>query len=168
MVLNAPRFLVVACLAGLLSGCENSDFDVAKTTGKVVCEGEPITLGTVTFTPVGEGDLLGKPAVGNVQPDGRFVLSTYGDGDGAVIGKHRVNYFAPEGFEEEEEPAAEGSAEEAEQSARRIAKATALKKLANCSLKEELIVEVVAGPENDFTIELTRGAAEDEESEMDE
>ncbi|MGC1276037.1 MAG: hypothetical protein WBC44_20220 [Planctomycetaceae bacterium] len=167
MVLNAPRFLVVACLTGVLAGCENSDFDVATTSGTVVCNGETVTMGTVTFTPVGEGDLLGKPAIGILGPDGRFVLSTYGDGDGAVVGKHRVNYLAPEAFAEEEEPVDENSAEAAERSAQRIAKASAIQKLASCSLNEELILDVVAGQENDFTIVLSPGSPDDE-SEMEE
>jgi hypothetical protein len=37
----------------------------------------------------------GKPASGEVQPDGTFQLSTYQDADGALIGKHTVRYSPP-------------------------------------------------------------------------
>ena len=38
----------------------------------------------------GDTRLVGKPAQGLIQPDGTFVLSTYGTSDGAVIGRHSV------------------------------------------------------------------------------
>lgn len=37
----------------------------------------------------------GRPAVGAVGADGRYVLGSDGHGDGAVIGKHKVLYSAP-------------------------------------------------------------------------
>jgi hypothetical protein len=42
----------------------------------------------------------GKAAYGTIE-DGKFVLSTYGDRDGAVIGKHRVSIT--EAWREDEE-----------------------------------------------------------------
>ncbi len=41
-----------------------------------------------------KNSVLGKPATGVVQDDGSFVLSTYGNNDGAVVGKHQV-MFSP-------------------------------------------------------------------------
>jgi hypothetical protein len=54
--------------------------------GKVTYKGKPLTDGTITFEP----DDFGRPAHGNIQPDGTFVLTTYKDGDGAVRGQHRI------------------------------------------------------------------------------
>lgn len=33
---------------------------------------------------------IGKPAQALIQPDGTFTMSTYGNNDGAVVGKHTV------------------------------------------------------------------------------
>ena len=52
------------------------------------------TIRFVTFQSGGKGP-AGKPASGSVGADGTFKLSTYGDGDGAVIGKHKLNYAPP-------------------------------------------------------------------------
>lgn len=165
MLSNVCRVLTAACLAGFFAGCESSDFEVAKVSGTVTCGGEPVMLGTVIFTPVATGELVGKPAVGKIQPDGTFTLTTYQPDDGAVVGEHRVRYSAPEEFEEEELPADEFSDEAREQAARRVAKANAMRKLASCGLAEELILDVAAGQENNFTIELTPGAGETGEEE---
>ena len=37
----------------------------------------------------------GKPASATVNEDGTFTLSTYGNNDGAVLGKHTVTYTPP-------------------------------------------------------------------------
>jgi hypothetical protein len=148
--------LVFACtLLPTLSGCGGGKFRVTPAKGKVVCAGNPVTVGTVTFTPVGEGMELGKPATAAVGPDGTFVLTTNDRFDGAVVGKHRVVYVGSEGEEEEEESAskpAEGSAEEMAAYAKKV-REQATKKM-SCVLPGELIVEVTDGGENDFTIEL--------------
>lgn len=55
-----------------------------------------MTAGLLILAPVGEGPdaaktlNLGKPAQAIIQPDGSFTMGTYGDKDGAVIGKHKV------------------------------------------------------------------------------
>ena len=44
------------------------------------------------FAPVAKGDNIkpGKPAWGNIQPDGTFRLTTHKNGDGALVGEHWV------------------------------------------------------------------------------
>ena len=37
----------------------------------------------------------GKPGMANIQPDGTFTVSTYSQGDGAVVGKNNLNSFTP-------------------------------------------------------------------------
>jgi hypothetical protein len=47
----------------------------------------------VYFEPLGDGGnsaIVGKGAFVRADDQGRFVLSTYGSCDGAVVGKHRV------------------------------------------------------------------------------
>ena len=89
--------LVLASLTGL-SGCGGGGQEraVAPVKGKVTANGQPVKGGSVTFRPTaqvaGKSGVTGKPASGAVKDDGTFVLSTYGDGDGAVIGKHVVTF----------------------------------------------------------------------------
>jgi hypothetical protein len=57
--------------------------------GKVSYKGAPVPKGTVTFEPD-----QGQAAVGEIQPDGTYQLSTFNPGDGAVPGHHRVRIVA--------------------------------------------------------------------------
>jgi hypothetical protein len=85
-------FLLLAAVGLLITlpGCSGGSASTAAVTGKVTSGGEPVTSGSVTFAPAGGTE--GKPAVGAVQSDGSYTLSTYAQGDGAVIGKHSVVY----------------------------------------------------------------------------
>lgn len=90
-----PVFLM-SCLgiAIGLTGCSESlkEFPCAAVSGIVLCEGQPVRGAQVYFSPkvTGQSAEVGKPGFSWTGEDGRFVLSTYGDGDGAVIGKHIV------------------------------------------------------------------------------
>ena len=68
-----------------VAGCGGDQLPVAPAQGKVLLDGKPLEFGAVMFQPE-----AGPPARGQIQPDGSFTLSTYGNGDGAIIGKHRV------------------------------------------------------------------------------
>jgi hypothetical protein len=64
----------------------------------VLCNGEPVTGGTLIFRPLGAGpddQNPGKPASAEVQPDGSYILGTNGLLDGAKIGRHHVGYTPP-------------------------------------------------------------------------
>jgi hypothetical protein len=52
----------------------------------VTYNGEVVKEGTVTFYPA-QG---GRPATGRIRSDGTYVLSTFGDGDGALVGEYRI------------------------------------------------------------------------------
>jgi hypothetical protein len=84
----------VVCLASLavVAGCGQSDFQTAKVSGRVVCDGQPVSNIVVFFEPLmtGTDALVGKQGLGRTRDDGSFQISTYGDKDGAVVGKHRV------------------------------------------------------------------------------
>jgi hypothetical protein len=86
----------VLFMAALLTGCSGGlkEFPVAKVSGVVLCEGKPVPFAKVQFNPqAAEGSKsaeVGKPGFAFADKDGKFVLSTYGEGDGAVVGKHTV------------------------------------------------------------------------------
>jgi hypothetical protein len=159
---HLPVSVLILAFAGLplLAGCFQGKFPVAQAKGKVVCNGQPVTSGSVTFTPVGDSGSLeaGKPATASLGPDGTFVLSTDSRFDGAVVGKHTVQYVGSEGDEEEAEgaPPAEGSPEEAARNAERIRRQQALQ--SQCVQQGEIVVEVKSDGNNDFTIELVPAA----------
>jgi hypothetical protein len=62
----------------------------------VVIDGQRVAGGRLMFAPASQDNTEpGKPAFANIQPDGSFVLTTYSDGDGAVVGEHWVTIFPP-------------------------------------------------------------------------
>lgn len=88
---------ILIMVAGI-TGCGSDNFPTAPASGTVICQGKPVSGGMVYFSPIGTGGksaVTGKPASGSVGDDGKFVLTTYQDGDGAVIGQHHVIYSPP-------------------------------------------------------------------------
>jgi len=89
---------LLSCLAIclLLVGCsEAPPFDLESVRGTVTVDARPLTQGKVMFAPIASGDGLnaGKPAFGRIEPDGSYVLTTYHDEDGAIVGEHWVTIF---------------------------------------------------------------------------
>ena len=80
-------------LASLLGcgGGAGADLATGKVSGKISAGGQPVTGGELTFAPIGAG----KNGSAKVGADGTFTVSTYGQGDGAVIGKHKVTFTPP-------------------------------------------------------------------------
>lgn len=124
------------CLVGL-AGCGSSDFPTAKVSGIVLCKGKPVADAMVYFEPIKSADakqaLVGKQAFSFSDSEGRFVLSTYDTNDGAVVGKHRVRVGGPDAR-------------------------------CDCALNEErdlMQVEVKAGEDNEFKLELPPATALD-------
>ena len=84
-----------------VAGCGGSDlkqFSTAAVSGTITLAGEPLTEGRVFFYPIkqsgGQSGNSGKFAQGMVESDGSYELSTYGNGDGAVVGDHRVTVLS--------------------------------------------------------------------------
>jgi hypothetical protein len=79
-------------------GCQKSPYDLAPVRGRITVGQQPVAGGKVMFAPAAKGDSLeaGKPAYGLTQPDGTFTLSTFGVGDGAIVGEHWVTVFVPD------------------------------------------------------------------------
>src|SRR5262245_55455293 len=101
-VCSAIRTLhFVLCLLCSLTvfGCSTGDFPTAPTTGRVICEGQPVPFVMVFFEPMetGKSGLVGKQGFSYANEEGKFSISTYGKNDGAVIGHHRVRVGPPHG-----------------------------------------------------------------------
>lgn len=75
--------LFVLCIAGC-----GGDSNLTKVSGTVTMDGEPVGPGTVAFAPV---DPTGVLASGNVDEEGKFVMSTSNPGDGVRPGEYRVS-----------------------------------------------------------------------------
>jgi hypothetical protein len=81
----------VVCLA-LLTGCGGN---TAPVTGRVKFNDGSDAGALARYQVVFESEADKVSASGNIQPDGSFMLSTYGMNDGAVPGKHRVAIKPP-------------------------------------------------------------------------
>lgn len=83
--------MAAVALLGLETGCKRNP-RVVPVAGSVLYNGKPLPFGNVMFQPD-----KGQAAVGDVQADGSFKLSSYGPNDGAVPGKHKVSVSCYEG-----------------------------------------------------------------------
>jgi hypothetical protein len=78
--------LLVILMTGMVVGC-GSERSVHPVQGHVQsADGRRATFGTVEFKAASGGQI----ASGRIEQDGSFRLSTFGDGDGAVAGRHRA------------------------------------------------------------------------------
>ncbi|MHC2068231.1 hypothetical protein ACYFX5_12205 [Bremerella sp. T1] len=134
--------LILLGVVLLSVGCSGGNgLETAPAEGVVTYNGKPLPYGRVSFRPE-----AGSPATGEIQDDGTFTLSTYGTGDGAIVGTHQVSISATErdaGLEGEINPNAELP----------VSKSVIPKKYSSFSTSE-LTVEVVASGPNQFTLEL--------------
>jgi len=89
------KYLCLLLFVFAVGGCGGPSYEMTTVDGICKCDGEPMSTGIIVLTPVPEPGSKntepGKPAAAEIQPDGRFTLSTYGDKDGAVVGKHQVH-----------------------------------------------------------------------------
>lgn len=126
----------------LFSGCfGQKGLETAPASGIVTYNGKPLSFGRVSFRPE-----AGSPATGEIQSDGTFALSTYGNGDGAIVGTHQVSITSTEAD-------AGTMAETAANTEMAVPKSLIPKKYTSFATSE-LTAEVVASGENKFTFEL--------------
>jgi hypothetical protein len=77
---------------GFSGGCGRSgDLPTAKAGGVVTIDDQSLANAHVIFTPE-----KGRAAMGQTGADGRFTLTTYRSGDGAIVGHHHVTVVARE------------------------------------------------------------------------
>ncbi|MBA2114140.1 DUF4198 domain-containing protein [Bremerella alba] len=130
------------CLIFLIAGCSSeSPFDMAPVTGTVLYQGKPLPYGNINFRP-----LSGSPAFSRIDSNGTFTLSTYGDRDGAIVGKHEVLIKATD--IDAGKPPRNNSGIEMP-----VLQSVIPKKYTSFATSE-LTVEVVAGNDNHFVFEL--------------
>ena len=89
---TVPRVICIAVLAVALLcvGCSDRP-NMVPVSGQVLIDGKPLSRGFVRFSS-GEG----RPALGRLSEEGRFRLTTYESGDGAIVGSHRIAVLAQE------------------------------------------------------------------------
>ena len=92
------RLIPLALLTLLLGGCGGVERPpMGQVSGKVTYQGKPLEVGEVVFNPVsGETETTGQPASGALGSGGYYRLSTFDDGDGAVVGDHIITIKSSE------------------------------------------------------------------------
>ena len=83
--------IFIAVAAGLLPGCGKSGPKTVPVSGKVAYGGKPVSIGNVVFQPqeIPQGQPQ-RPAMGKLEKDGSYRLSTFSKNDGLIPGKYRV------------------------------------------------------------------------------
>src|SRR5262245_54428102 len=81
----------LGCLGAAMLGCGDGRVSRVPVSGKVLIDGKPLTKGSVRFISPNS-----RASGGVLDGDGRFVLSCYENGDGAVLGTHRIEISANE------------------------------------------------------------------------
>ncbi len=89
----------IALLSGLTAvGCGGTAErpPMGRVHGTVTYDGKPVDRGRVTFSPIAsEGDSGGTSAMGPIESDGSYSLTTFNTGDGAFVGRHIVTVVVP-------------------------------------------------------------------------
>jgi hypothetical protein len=82
---------VSVVLLGALLGCGDGRPALVPVSGQVLIDGQPLTNGFIRFAAAGN-----RPSMGKIGEDGRFTLTCYETGDGAVVGTHQVAIMSQE------------------------------------------------------------------------
>jgi hypothetical protein len=80
----------------MAGGCQGGT-EMAPVSGQVTMSGQPVRGVFVVFHPQppdGSIEAPTRPAMAQVDEDGRYSLSTNVEGDGAAVGKHKVTIIA--------------------------------------------------------------------------
>lgn len=72
---------------GVADGCGDSRPRLAPVSGSITYKGNAVEAGTVTFYPVSGG----RPAIGRIETDGSYRMSSFSPGDGVAPGEYRVS-----------------------------------------------------------------------------
>jgi hypothetical protein len=85
--------LTLVAAFGLLGGCSGDSGRpiTAPVTGRITYRGKPVSEATVAFI----GERAPRFGIGQTDAHGRFQVSTFVEGDGAVIGAHIVTVTKP-------------------------------------------------------------------------
>ena len=147
------NFVFAGLAVILLVGCSGAEEDqwtknrpqTYQAGGLVTFDGQPLSDATVVFKPA---DSDGNTAVGRTDAEGRFVLQTFGDKDGAIAGKHLVTVTKVETTKPPEGANLDEINFVAEER-------SLIPTSYGVPASSKLTAEVKADGENDFTFELT-------------
>jgi hypothetical protein len=81
--------VALGILISALAGCGDGRPVRVPVAGQVLIDGKPLTYGSIRFLPAS-----GRPSYGDLDKEGRFRLTCYEAGDGAIVGSHRVEIVA--------------------------------------------------------------------------
>src|SRR6478752_4175239 len=95
VVLCVVRLSMFVMVLALVGGCGDGKPTRVPISGKVLIDGKPLTMGSIVYVPQGA-----RPSGGTIDKEGRFVLTCYQHGDGAVLGAHRVSVTAAQNIGE--------------------------------------------------------------------
>jgi hypothetical protein len=85
----------LGCLGLAAAGCSDGRPERVPVSGTVLIDGQPLKFGSIMFIHPAS-----RPSGGSIDSNGHFVLSCYEEGDGAVLGKHRVKVTACQPIDE--------------------------------------------------------------------
>ncbi len=88
------RILTLLCLTAIVAtfvGCSDGRPGRVPMSGQVLIDGQPLTHGYVRFVPKDA-----RPSGAQLDEQGRFTLSCYGEKDGIIPGMHQLEVDASE------------------------------------------------------------------------
>lgn len=95
MTLLARRRSIIATTFALscawMIGCGDGRPARVPISGQVLIDGQPLTFGSIRFVPS-----AGRASYGDLDKQGRFVMTCFGENDGVLLGKHRIEVAACE------------------------------------------------------------------------
>jgi len=87
----ATCMALAACALCTLAGCgADNGLTMGRVSGLVTFKGDPVEFGDILFVPDGSKGNKGVPAMGKIDKDGRYTMSTQESGDGVIAGFHKV------------------------------------------------------------------------------
>jgi hypothetical protein len=89
--LDCFRLVLLAATFTLCIGCGPGKPERVQVSGQVLIDGKPLPCGQIFFVPSGS-----RPSRAPIDSEGRFVLSSFSDKDGAAIGTHRIGVYGNE------------------------------------------------------------------------
>jgi hypothetical protein len=84
-------FMLLGAVFAFCNGCGPGTPKRVQVSGQVLIDGKPLPSGQIFFVPSGS-----RPSRAPIDSEGRFVLSSFGDKDGAAIGTHQIGVFGNE------------------------------------------------------------------------
>lgn len=97
-----PVGLLTLALFVIVAGCQQSNrLPVYPVKGQVLYNGKPLKGVSLAFHPVDPKNDIGYPAHAKTDEEGRFILTSYVENDGAPAGEYKVALaFEPESIDE--------------------------------------------------------------------